>query len=383
MLNNKLNVIRYAGIFLPVIALFCVLFFPIQKGESAEPNQTERQIQIVNSGNARTDGSINQIGHLRNSTNLFSLCNSKSRLVNAGLPALLSPAASLCNSNSLAAADPSYNRPLASSTGTGIGNGTAGNCSLSSTGTAVKYDVYRFNLTGCAAFPTEVLITNCGPAGCQHSGNVDTLISLYRNVPAGDPLMANGGLPTPFDPAFACTNVRAGSDDLGTTSGTPNNPGGATCNQVNGASCVAPCTSPSNAGGLSGLRRQVGNGFFTVVVAGFGNTTTGSYNLYVDAPAAGCTIALVTPTAAGVSVGGRVMTANESGVQNAVVTMTDSNGVVQTAKVSSFGFYQFKDVLVGETYIFSVSHKRYQFKQASQVQVILDERSDINFIAAN
>ena len=69
-------------------------------------------------------------------------------------------------------------------------------------------------------------MTLCGPAGCQHSGNTDTVLILYRNVPAGDPLTANGGLSGVFNPASTCTNARGLQDDLGISAGITNNPGG-------------------------------------------------------------------------------------------------------------------------------------------------------------
>ncbi len=82
-------------------------------------------------------------------------------------------------------------------------------------------------------------MTLCGPAGCQHTGNTDTVLILYRNVPAGDPLTANGGLSGVFNPASTCTNARGLQDDLGISAGMTNNPGGSTCNQVVGGSCIA------------------------------------------------------------------------------------------------------------------------------------------------
>ena len=289
------------------------------------------------------------------------------------------PANSGCFNGALAAADPDYNRPLASSTGTGIGNGTVGNCSLSGTATAANYDVFSFDLSSCAVFPTEITATLCGPAGCQHVGNVDTVLDLYRNVAAGDPLTANGGLPAPFNPASPCTNARAGSDDLGTTSGTPNNTGGATCNQTATTQCVAPCTSPSNAGGLSGFRRQLGSGTFVLVVAGFGNTTVGSYNLYVDAPAAGCVIGL-TPTAAGANLSGRVSRASGSGIAKAAVSIKNTNTNEQTVVYTNpFGYYNFENLTAGATYIVTVESKNYTFANPNQVVTVQENVADVNF----
>lgn len=287
-------------------------------------------------------------------------CSMISQFSDSKINSPLSPTASLCINGSLAVADPDYNRVLVSSTGTGVGTGVVGNCSLSGSGTAVNHDNYSFNLTGCAAFPTEVTITLCGPAGCQHVGNVDTTLTLYRNVSAGDPLTANGGLPAVFNPASACTNARAAQDDLGTTVGTTNSTGGSTCNQVVTTQCVAPCTLPASAGGLSGLRRQLGNGRFTVVVSGFGNTTTGSYNLYVDAPAAGCAVALTT-SAANVSLTGRVLTSEGRAIRNAIVSLTDSGGVTRTAVSNTFGNYRFDELQSGTVYVIGATAKGRQF----------------------
>lgn len=291
------------------------------------------------------------------------------------------PEANLCINGALAVGDPNYNRQLASSTGTGVGTGVVGNCTLSGTGTAVEYDTYRFNLTGCAVFPTEITATLCGPAGCQHVGNVDTLLTMYRRVAAGDPLTANGGLGTAFSPASACTNAVAASDDLGTTSGTPNNPGGATCNQVIGANCVGPCTSPSNAGGLSGIRRQLGNGNFTLVIAGFGNTTVGAYNLYVDAPAAGCQVSLV-PTAAEINISGQVKTASGQPIRNATITL---NGGELTAPIiartNAFGFYSFPAQSAGQSYVLSVGAKSHTFAEPTLLLTASSDTENADFIS--
>jgi hypothetical protein len=294
--------------------------------------------------------------------------------------ALISPQNTLCINGTLAVSDPAFNRPLASSTGTGVGNGTVGNCTLSGSATAARYDTYRFTLTGCAAFPTEITATLCGGAGCQHVGNVDTFLALYRRVAAGDALTANGGIGTAFSPAAPCTNAVAASDDLGTTSGTPNNTGGATCNQVNNTQCIAPCTSPSNAGGLSGIRRQLGDGSFTLVIAGFGNTTAGSYNLSVDAPGAGCVVSLLGPTAAEVTIIGQVKTAGGRTISGAVITVSGGNlSQPVTARTNGLGYYTLPGLGAGQTYAVSVAAKGYTFGQPSMLISANEDSNDANF----
>ena len=85
------------------------------------------------------------------------------------------------------------------------------------------------------------------------------------------------------------------------------------------------------------------------------------------------------PTAAGVSVTGRVLTSDGRGLRIATVSMTDQSGVTRTARTSSFGYYRFEDVQVGGTYILAVVSKRYQF--ASQVLNVLDDLTDVDFVA--
>jgi hypothetical protein len=385
MFTKNLKTIRHVGIFLCLTALFSLFAYPLLKGQAATTpgiNELNEQMESLKAQIEQPNSSPTLMKKYERLSFLLSDCSFVNQLAGKNYFDELIPSASLCINGALAVADPDFNRPLASSTGTGIGTGVVGNCSLSGTATAANHDAYGFNITGCAVFPTEVTATLCGPAGCQHVGNVDTTLLLYRNVAAGDPLTANGGLPGVFNSASPCTNARAGQDDLGTTAGATNNPGGATCNQVVGANCVAPCTSPSNAGGLSGFRRQLGNGRFTLVVAGFGNTTVGSYNLYVNAPAAGCSIALA-PTAANVAISGRILTSSGQGIRNVSVTL--SGGSLQspiTTQSTTFGNYSFDNLPVGGTYVVTVTAKKYSFDNPSRVIDLQDNIADADFISA-
>lgn len=66
-------------------------------------------------------------------------------------------------------------------------------------------------------------------------------------------------------------------------------------------------------------------------------------------------------TAAAVEVGGRALTANGSGIPQAVIYLTDQNGQTRTAKTNSFGYFKFDEVEVGQTYIFNAFSKSHQF----------------------
>ena len=89
---------------------------------------------------------------------------------------------------------------------------------------------------------------------------------------------------------------------------------------------------------------------------------------------------LVAPVAANVSVSGRVLTNNGTGLRNAVVTLTDTDGTSRQTRTSSFGYYSFAEVEAGGTYIISVSSKRYQF--TPQVVQVVDNVGDLDFIAS-
>lgn len=84
------------------------------------------------------------------------------------------------------------------------------------------------------------------------------------------------------------------------------------------------------------------------------------------------------PTAANVSVGGRVM-AEGRGVVRATVTLTDANGVLRSVQTNAFGYYRFDDIAVGQTYTIGARHKQFTF--SPQIIAVNDELSEVNFWA--
>jgi len=86
------------------------------------------------------------------------------------------------------------------------------------------------------------------------------------------------------------------------------------------------------------------------------------------------------PTAANVSVSGRVFV-GKSGLTNAIVTLTDSNGQTRTARTTSFGYYHFDDITAGQTIVLTVTSKRYQF--APQVVNVQENLTDLDFYASS
>ncbi len=117
--------------------------------------------------------------------------------------------------------------------------------------------------------------------------------------------------------------------------------------------CVTPATASSN-------------GVGTVT----GKTDFSPWGIGVDAT-----------TAASVDIGGRVRQANGRGVFRARVTLIDAEGVQRVAYTNPFGYYRFTEVVVGETYVITASHLRYQIAQPTQVHFVEAENVNINFTA--
>jgi hypothetical protein len=138
-----------------------------------------------------------------------------------------------------------------------------------------------------------------------------------------------------------------------------------------GNNCVFLATCPSGVPSFALLTDQRGAGF-TRSADGNGDSIQ-----VVDIGAFEVQLA---STAANVLAGGRVTTSDGRGISNVRVTITDSNGATHSVLSDEFGYYSFDDIQAGETYIFSVSHKRYSFNQSTQVHSIVEETNQVNFV---
>ena len=88
---------------------------------------------------------------------------------------------------------------------------------------------------------------------------------------------------------------------------------------------------------------------------------------------------IAAPTAASVSISGRVLTPDGRGLMNASVILTDASGNTRTVKTNTFGYFHFEEVAAGQTYIFTVVSKHYNF--APQIVNITEDLSVLNFTA--
>lgn len=84
-------------------------------------------------------------------------------------------------------------------------------------------------------------------------------------------------------------------------------------------------------------------------------------------------------TAAGVTVSGRVISAEGRGVTNARVSITDSQGTERTLITGRSGRFSFEDVEAGRTYVISVASRRFRF--TPRVLMVTDNVSDVDFVA--
>lgn len=87
------------------------------------------------------------------------------------------------------------------------------------------------------------------------------------------------------------------------------------------------------------------------------------------------------PTAAGVDVGGRVISPYGRPLMNATVHMFDSYGNIRTARTNPFGYYRFQDIAAGETYIFEINSKRYAFTNSIRTMFVTDSVETLDFYA--
>jgi hypothetical protein len=131
--------------------------------------------------------------------------------------------------------------------------------------------------------------------------------------------------------------------------------GGRTSSDTNSAYSVTGTVGQSAADASSGTPYAIKSGFLTA--------------------------APISPTAATVTVSGKITTANGRGIRNVSVVMTDASGTVRRTTSTMFGHFHFTDVMPGGTYIFSAHAKRFTFNQAMQVRSVVEEISDINFVA--
>jgi hypothetical protein len=108
------------------------------------------------------------------------------------------------------------------------------------------------------------------------------------------------------------------------------------------------------------------------------NTTSNTMSVTGVSTFSDWAVGNLAPTAAAVSISGRVLNERSGGVGNAIVVMTDPNGVTRSVRTNPFGYYRFADVAVGATYVLNVRSKFYQF--SPRTVDVADEIVGLDFI---
>lgn len=131
---------------------------------------------------------------------------------------------------------------------------------------------------------------------------------------------------------------------------------------------LPPGLNLSNDGKISGTPTVGGNYTFTVKATDTdGAAGAAQFTMLVLAP----------PTAAQVSVSGRVTDAFGRSLARTTVVITDMSGTSRRALTNTFGYYRFDDIRAGETYIFNVMSKGYRFDP--RVVNIGSDLADLDF----
>ena len=137
-------------------------------------------------------------------------------------------------------------------------------------------------------------------------------------------------------------------------------------------SVIAGGAQVISSGGQFNLSGTIGQG-----VAGQ-NAANPPFSLYAGFWNASLPLA---PTAATVAVKGRVRTSDGRGIRNVLVTLRNSSGETQTVLSGVNGYFLFRDVAAGETYIFAAAAKHFQFNQPTFVRTILEDTEGVDFVA--
>lgn len=88
------------------------------------------------------------------------------------------------------------------------------------------------------------------------------------------------------------------------------------------------------------------------------------------------------PTAAEVSVSGRVLTADGRGISNVVLSITNARtGETRSVRTGTFGFYAFEDLDSGETYVLSATARKFTFTPSTRVLNLTESVFNEDFIA--
>jgi len=194
--------------------------------------------------------------------------------------------------------------------------------------------------------------------------NVGTLTTLYAIDSAAGTLVTIGSVDgSPISPNSGQTTA-IGSLGLGTNLN--ENIGF----DISAASGVAFATITT-----AGISRLYTINLATGSAAAVGNIGPGTV------PYLGVTVAAppAAPTAAQVTISGRIMSAKGAALRGAVVKLMDDAGRVRSTVTNAFGYYSFDRVEAGRSFVIGAAAKRYNF--TSKLITVSDTLGDLNMVA--
>ncbi|HVE57513.1 MAG TPA: choice-of-anchor Q domain-containing protein [Pyrinomonadaceae bacterium] len=274
------------------------------------------------------------------------------------------------NSGTLTLINSTVSGNIASQVAGGIWNNPGGTLNLTSVTVTLNQSLFT---TACTC-PGG--ITNQGTANLNN-----TIVAGNTVVNASNPPDFNGGISA----ASSYNLIGIGTNTTGITNGTNGNQVGTAAIPLN------PFLAPlANNGGVTRNHALLTGSPAIDKGFGFGLTTDQRGFLRpVDNPSIanatggdgadiGAFEAQLAPTAAAVSLSGRVM-AGSRYVANAVVNLTGSDGVLLTARTNSFGYYRFKNIPSGAVYVVDVTSKSYRFDP--RIVNLQDDLDGLDFTA--
>ena len=94
-----------------------------------------------------------------------------------------------------------------------------------------------------------------------------------------------------------------------------------------------------------------------------------------------CTFVNAVPTASTAVVSGRIFDIYGSAVRDVIVSVTSSGGETRSTRTNNFGAYRFTELPVGQSYVITVTSRRYTFAVDTRIIVLMDDLSDQDFTA--
>lgn len=90
---------------------------------------------------------------------------------------------------------------------------------------------------------------------------------------------------------------------------------------------------------------------------------------------------VLAPTAATVSIEGRILTASGNGIRNVTIVLTKADGTTETTRSASFGYYRFENIEAGQMIVISIFAQKYHFNEPVRIVNVTEDLANLDFIA--